>query len=458
MTCSFRFGLPLLSGLLIPLLGTSIGCSDYNIEKIQSPAVAGNPLVEAPTFPQIVVDPLSVTHEDLCMPQVETITILNNGEGPLTIDSIDLYASGWYMTQPSLPLVLEHKETYTMTVMAEDGAGILEIQSDDPTNPHVWIELNATPDNPPTLAITAPFNGAIVPIEGQILEGRIEDDVDHPEDFIITWESDIDGIIGTSIPRPDGTFSIEFAEGSPGDHEISVYTQDSCANEADFPLRVCQQFGYDVENLDISTWNFVGDAFWDAQNNWVQLTPVDTYRVGTAFSTAIPVNGGNVEIEFQFYIGEGTGADGISLTALDIDRMTSFLGGTGCGIGYGGHAACTGGPALPGWSIEVDTYFNPNQDPTPADHIAFTFDGDVDGPEYWSSLPEMEDTGWHTMRVVVAEPHVLVQIDGITYMDQDVSGHFDFPAYIGFTAGTGGSTNKHLIDSLVVTETVCADE
>ena len=437
-----------------------LGCSDYELKSIdypEFPDVQPEEIIEE-RDPHIVVDPLSIDKDFICEPEIQEVSIVNVGEGPLHISSIELFAEGWYMTTPELPMVLEQQEIYTMTLLAENGAGVLEIQSNDPTSPTMWIDLQATVDHPPELIITDPYNGAVVPVEGQLLAGHIKDDVDNPEDFVVNWYSDIDGFIGTSIPDSGGDFSIDFHEASPGNHEISIQALDSCSNETEFPISLCQQFGYEVENLDISTWNFVGDAFWDTQNNWVQLTSISPYKVGTAFSTAVPVNGGNVEIEFQFYIGEGSGADGISLTALDIDRMTSFLGGTGCGIGYGGDASCTNGPALPGWSIEVDTYYNSGQDPTTEDHIAFTFDGDVDGAEYWSALPEMEDTGWHTMRVEVQEPHVLVEIDGVIYMDHDLSGHFNFPAYIGFTAGTGGSTNKHLIDSLVVTETVCEEE
>ena len=90
----------------------------------------------------------------------------------------------------------------------------------------------------------------------------------------------------------------------------------------------------------------------------------------------------------------------------------------------GGDATCTSGPAL--LSIEVDTYYNGGQD--------------LGGSPL--STTEIEDTGWHSMRVVV---HILVEIDGVVYMDQDVT---DFPAYIGFTAGTGGdqqaSHREHL--------------
>ena len=81
----------------------------------------------------------------------------------------------------------------------------------------------------------------------------------------------------------------------------------------------------------------------------------------------------------------------------------------------------------------------------------------LNNPIAWAELPEMEDTGWHTMRVVVQEPRVVVEIDGVTYIDQDIVGFYNFDAYVGFTAGTGGQTNQHLIDSLVVTEQLCGD-
>ena len=184
------------------------------------------------------------------------------------------------------------------------------------------------------------------------------------------------------------------------------------------------------------------------------------------------MTGRSVHIEFAFYIGDGTGADGFSLTALDTERIDTdgdgqpnYLGGAGCAMGFGGNSSCTSalsdcpdcGPALPGWSLEVDTYYNPedNIDPTGEDHLGFYFDGDLLNMAHWAVLPEMEDTGWHTMSVLVEAPHLTVQIDGETYMDLDLDGHFDFPAYVGFTAGTGGQTNAHLIDALTVSESTC---
>ena len=68
----------------------------------------------------------------------------------------------------------------------------------------------------------------------------------------------------------------------------------------------------------------------------------------------------------------------------------------------------------------------------------------------------MEDTGWHQMDVRVSAPHVTVSIDGVTYIDQDIEGTWAFPAYVGFTAGTGGETNWHIIDSLITAKAASA--
>ena len=443
--------------IVVPLL---VGCSEYEFVPHDKPLPAvDSALPEVVVLdPKLIVDPIRIEETGICGSRTANLTLLNVGEGELVIDEIALAATGWSLHSIPTPLSLASGEMQSISLVGTDGAGLVSVYSNDPTDPLQWVELLAVADQPPDVTIASPFNGAVIPVSGDIVTGFVSDDVDAAESLAIEWYSDLDGVLSTSPADVTGETILEFADGSPGDHELQLVATDSCGNESQFSLRVCQQYGYEVESLDISTWQFEGVANWNSQHGWVELTPPVGNVVGSAFSTAIPVDGGNVQIEFLFYIGDGSGADGISLTALDIDRMTSFLGGTGCGIGYGGDASCTAGPALPGWSIEVDTYYNGGQDPTSDDHLAFTFDGDVDGPVFWSSLPEMEDTGWHSMLVQVSAPHVYVEIDGVPYMDANVSGYFGFPAYIGFTAGTGGATNAHLIDSLIVTETACVEE
>ena len=221
-------------------------------------------------------------------------------------------------------------------------------------------------------------------------------------------------------------------------------------------ITVCQQAGYETQDLDLENWHLEGNAQWDSEQGVMQLTDTGHFRMGSAFENTTEVNASDVSIEFYFYIGDGTGADGLSLTALDTARMTQYLGGNGCGIGYGGDMYCTGGHRLPGWAIEVDTWYNGgNVDPTPLDHVMFSFSDSNE--TLWAPLPEMEDTGWHKMTVVVSAPHVYVAIDDVAYIDDDISGNFDFNAYVGFTAATGGATNNHLIESLMVTSYVCED-
>jgi len=154
-----------------------------------------------------------------------------------------------------------------------------------------------------------------------------------------------------------------------------------------------------------------------------------------------------VNIDFEFYVSGGTGADGISLTAIDADRMSTFVGGSGGGIGYYG---------LPGWSIEIDTWYNSeHSDPTSADHVSVHIDGDVNSPLAWATLPEMEDGAWHLGSVEVVGSHMRVWVDGILYIDDTIPGLTPFDAYVGFTAATGGSTNYHLIDALEVEGFIC---
>ena len=61
------------------------------------------------------------------------------------------------------------------------------------------------------------------------------------------------------------------------------------------------------------------------------------------------------------------------------------------------------------------------------------------------------------MTVTVLGRRVTVAIDGVAYIDQNLSGFTPFPAYVGFTAATGSVTNYHLIDALTVTRYVCEE-
>jgi hypothetical protein len=407
--------------------------------------------------PDLLVDPEEIIVSG-CGVSEQVVTIANIGEATLEISDILIEGSGWTIEEGGDTDILVVGESQQIVLTAADGTANLRIDSDDPDSPQTRVFLDGDLDDAPELTITSPSPGEVLPVGTPFtLSALVEDDFDAPTDLSLAWTSSVDGLIGAAAADPSGLSEVAWAfDGrTSGDQTLTVTTTDSCGNTGEASVSICQQGGYSSDQLSISSWHFEGATSWDDENDWLELTPVVEWQVGSAFATDEIVSGAEVEIAFNFYIGDGTGADGFSLTALDTERMTSFLGGDGCGMGYGGNATCSQDGQLPGWSIEIDTWYNAGQDPTEEDHVMFTFDGDLTNYATWAVIPEMEDTGWHLMEVVVQAPFVTISIDGVALIDEELEGYFDFPAYVGFTASTGGSTNHHLIDSLAVTDYAC---
>jgi hypothetical protein len=437
-------------------------CSEYQVNPDEKDPGAFDTAVDtAPPVdlqPELSVDPVAVAEAAVCGERDVPVTLTNSGDAELTITglALDGAATG---SLPATPFPIAAGGSVTITVTVSPGDGSLTIDSDDPSDPVVTVPLSATADEAPSLAILAPTSDSVIDVGAALeLSAQVSDDADDPSDVAVAWSSDVDGAIASSVPDHSGLALATWDAGarSAGPQSLTATATDSCGNVTTQTVTFCQQAGYDEDNIDLSTWHFEGVATWDTTNDWLQLTPPTNNQVGSAFQTGAAVTGDSVSIELQFYIGGGTGADGLALTALDIDRMTGFLASAGGCLGYGQDAGCpVGNPPLPGWTIEIDTYQNAEWDPTAQDHVSFAFDGSMRDIEAWAPLPEMEDTGWHTFSATVTAPHVTVVIDGVTYIDQDIPGYYAFPAYVGFSAATGGDTNYHLIDALLVTEYAC---
>jgi hypothetical protein len=444
--------------ILLAFAAALIACTDYGVvvkDGLPPNDSGGDP---EPLEPAMVLS-AEQFEQTVCTTGTQSLTLSNQGEGLLEVYDLLVNGEGWTFSEsPKVPFNLDPGASESLTLEGSHGSASLMILSNDPTSPTKSITLLSNPDVAPVAIIVSPSHETLVDVGADlVLEAQVSDDMDAVETLNLSWVSSLDGALYSATPDTDGKLSWSWpaTNRTKGPHQLELTALDSCGNTHSTDIQICQQTGYKIDQLDISTWHFEGNSTWDTQNNWLELTSAGLWQEGSAFQTSQTITGDAVSIEFLFYIGDGTGADGISLTALDTTRMTTYLGSAGCGIGYGGDHTCANRPGLPGWSIEVDTYFNPSVDPTEADHLMFTFDGDLDDPAVWAALPEMEDTGWHTMKVDVAAPHVTVSIDGTTYIDDDLNGKFNFPAFIGFTAGTGLKTNVHLIDSLEVTETVC---
>ncbi len=430
------------------------GCSDYKIGDVTDVSPEG-------TAPEVAVDPGQVAPGATCAPHAEDITIANVGDGVLTLAELLLSGDGWSIVDaPALPALLDPDTSVAVTVEGQGGPASLVVRTDDPLRSQVTVALESFPDVPPTLSLDLPPDsgllgpGARTTFSGEALDGEVD-----PTTLSVAWSSDVDGPLGTATPAADGTLSLPWdgLARTPGPHLLTATFTDACGNTVEDSIVVCQEAGYVADELDLDSWHFEGTAFWDVGDRVVELTALDPFAVGTAFQVATAVPADRVSIRFEFQTGGGTGADGFSITALDVDRMTGFMGAPGCALGYGEpHDSCIDtGEALPGWSIEVDTYYNPYIDPSSNDHLSLTFDGDLDTTAAWSDLPEVEDTGWHLLEIAVRAPWVQILLDGEVLIDEELAGFTPFDAYVGFTAATGADTNAHTIRGLTVSGDVC---
>ncbi len=445
-----------------------LGCTEFDVSSIaendkprdvEVDTADPAPVDTGETEPPVEGTPIALISHDrvdfgiVCSDRMETVTVESVGDAPLTVSWVQVDGLGWELSHGSLPALLAPGEGFEIHLLGgTSGEGMLTITTDQDGETRHEIPLVATADRAPTLTITRPVPESILSPEGDAtFEAIVTDDRDRPEALSVSWTSSVDGALGTVTPATDGMVVLPWRSvaQSSGDHRVEATVTDSCGNVAIDSVGFCQNEGYTEDSIDLETWNFEGSALWDMTNEWVELTGPFNDQAGTAFQTAAAVSSDDVVIDFEFYVSGGSGADGISLTALDVDRMSSFVGGTGGGIGYYG---------LPGWSIEVDTWYNSeHSDPTSEDHLSFHIDGDINTPLAWATLPDMEDGAWHTASVSVIGPHVTVAIDGTTYIDTDIGGLVPFSAYVGFTAATGGATNYHLIDALSVEGFVCDD-
>ena len=425
------------------LLGAA-GCTDYglNAEKLG--------LLKA--------SPEAVVLEGACSFEEQVVTLQSVGEHPVTIRSVEVVGEGWVLlSAPALPLTIEPGTSADLTVLGNEGEALLHIDSDNLEVSRMTVPLSGLSNGVPLVEWVSPGNEGIVE-PGDSLVVSVSDDADESTELFVSWSSDVDGAVGVSSGGADGQSAIRWEEATGGQHVLTATVTDSCGASSEATVEVCRQEGYLSDNLDLSTWELGGTARIDPTNGWVELTDIgSTFQAGSAFQTTA-TTGNNVKLAFSFYVSGGTGADGFAVTALDTSRASTYMAQSGGCLGYGGGGICGSFEPLYGWTIEMDTFFSAGLDPTEQDHLSFHFDGDVAGYKTFAALPDMEDGQWHEMVIEVVAPRVRVSIDGQTYIDEDIEGHYDFPAEVGFTAATGGETNYHLIDSLSVVEDLCQSQ
>ena len=150
-------------------------------------------------------------------------------------------------------------------------------------------------------------------------------------------------------------------------------------------------------------------------------------------------------MEYDASITGGSGADGLALVLGDASKgaKPTSLGVYGGGLGFSG---------IPGIAVALDEYKN-------AVNPSANFVGVTDGPTsqgpdllHWlgtATLLAPLQGATHHINVTTANGTLSVAIDGTQVLSQTTS--LPASAYLGFSGGTGGLTNRHAIFHLVVT-------
>lgn len=88
------------------------------------------------------------------------------------------------------------------------------------------------PDTAPTCAISAPADGAVVPVGELVsLRGTVDDAELGPELLAVTWASSRDGVLGTAPASASGAVGLDTTSLSVGAHELSLTAADEIGLE-----------------------------------------------------------------------------------------------------------------------------------------------------------------------------------------------------------------------------------
>jgi glucose/arabinose dehydrogenase len=199
-------------------------------------------------------------------------------------------------------------------------------------------------------------------------------------------------------------------------------------DECEVPKRQVVDFSRGVESFTLN-----GGAEW--VDGAIRLTPV-TGGIGSALRT-LPSSErlDGLRVQFDFRIGHGTGADGLSLVAFDAARFpeTQLFGEDG---------------VYEDLAVKLNTYDNGDG----ANNVQLLFGGQTLGT-YAPSF-SLRDGALHTARVLIDAGRVTVLVSSASgafetaFEDLPLTGNVSFPIRLGFGARTGGFTDEHWVDNV----------
>jgi pimeloyl-ACP methyl ester carboxylesterase len=143
------------------------------------------------------------------------------------------------------------------------------------------------------------------------------------------------------------------------------------------------------------------------------------------------------QAEFDFLIGGGTGADGITFSWCPDYTYSTSNGGS---LDFN---------QTNGYGVEFDTYTNTND--ISEEHIGLIYN-QASNHLAQVVMPNnsIENNTWHHAKIEFNQGRVRVYMDGTLYLDHLITGYIPFHGYFGFSGSTGSQTNYHIIDNIIV--------
>jgi hypothetical protein len=418
----------------------------------------------------LAVSPASLDFGSLLVGETreQALGVTNTGLAPVTIDALVLEGDDGYAAEPltgALPLVVGVGSTTVLTVTftAEDAAprlGSLVVQSDDPHAPALAVPLSANteaPNNRPVISLLSPADGDVVSIGQTYTLRAFALDAETPSpDLVVTFESALQGVLGTVSPDATGEVLLETTAATLGEDVVTATVIDTDggtnADTAAITVTDCMELSWDRTEtfdsaFDDSLFAMNGSAYVDPATEELVLTDAVAWEAGAIYLRA-PILLERFHMGLRFRIDLGTGADGLSIVAATGADPEDLLGHTGEQLGVGEIEGVTG------FVIEVDVHSNASRSDPIGDHIAL-----VSLPDYQHigtpvEVASLEDSMPHELVVDFAEGVVEVSMDGVVILTESVPDWSAFEGYLGATAATGSLYNRHVLERWDV-ETGC---
>jgi len=225
----------------------------------------------------------------------------------------------------------------------------------------------------------------------------------------------------------------------PDECDVGAGTSADCnANEVPDNCEVGVTIEEDFNGEIESSYYLNGSAVLSA--GAVRLTPAESSQTGSlVFDAAVSRPMSWFSASFDFRIGGGSGAEGLSFSAFDADVYSPL------------DVFGESGPGAASLSVEFDTYDSGGENDN---HLDLLFNGVSLGS--YDPTFDLNNNQWHHASVVFDGEAATVTLTPnggspeVAYDAVPVPDYVPFPSLYGFGARTGGSADAHWVDNVLI--------